>query len=181
MPTKLSNHILHWWFYAFLIGRAKEAENFRNKNWIRWCGWFGTKEAYCCDLLIIYFFISNQITNVIFLEFEQLQKMDLEARTLPPSAKATILAKLREYKTDFNSLKNESKRLISANANLAARDQLLESGRADALLVCMSFSLAKVVSCPSIACNQYLTIRRIHLCVVFTNCKIRVASNWCIR
>ncbi|KAF3959019.1 hypothetical protein CMV_016127 [Castanea mollissima] len=63
-----------------------------------------------------------------------LQKMDLEARTLPPSAKATLLAKLREYKTDFNSLKIESKRLTSANANLAARDQLLESGMADALL-----------------------------------------------
>ncbi|KAK9996128.1 hypothetical protein SO802_020814 [Lithocarpus litseifolius] len=64
-----------------------------------------------------------------------LQKMDLEARSLSPSAKATLLAKLREYKTDFNSLKNESKRLTSANANLAARDQLLESGMADALLV----------------------------------------------
>ncbi|XP_023911422.1 vesicle transport v-SNARE 13 [Quercus suber] len=64
-----------------------------------------------------------------------LQKMDLEARSLSPSAKATLLAKLREYKTDFNSLKNESKRLTSTNANLAARDQLLESGMADALLV----------------------------------------------
>nr|POF11670.1 vesicle transport v-snare 13 [Quercus suber] len=64
-----------------------------------------------------------------------LQKMDLEARSLSPSAKATLLAKLREYKTDFNSLKNESKRLTSTNANLAARDQLLESGMADALLI----------------------------------------------
>ncbi|KAK7858044.1 vesicle transport v-snare 13 [Quercus suber] len=83
-----------------------------------------------------------------------LQKMDLEARSLSPSAKATLLAKLREYKTDFNSLKNESKRLTSTNANLAARDQLLESGMADALLVCMSLSLAKVVSCASTVSND---------------------------
>lgn len=117
---------------------------------------------------------------MIFLEFEQLQKMDLEARSLSPSAKATLLAKLREYKTDFNSLKNESKRLTSANTNLAARDQLLESGMADPLLVCMSFSLAKVVSCASTGCNQCVTICGIHKHVVFTNREIRVACNLCI-
>lgn len=84
---------------------------------------------------------------MIFLEFEQLQKMDLEARSLSPSAKATLLAKLREYKTDFNSLKNESKRLTSANTNLAARDQLLESGMADPLLVCMSLPRKGCILC----------------------------------
>ncbi|CAA2963252.1 vesicle transport v-SNARE 13-like [Olea europaea subsp. europaea] len=57
--------------------------------------------------------------------------MDLEARSLPPSVKATLLVKLREYKTDLNNLKTEVKRITSSNANHAARDDLLESGMAD--------------------------------------------------
>lgn len=61
--------------------------------------------------------------------------MDLEARSLQPSIKAALLAKLREYKTDLNNLKNEVKRISSINASLAARDELLESGNADALTV----------------------------------------------
>lgn len=61
--------------------------------------------------------------------------MDLEARSLQPSVKAMLLAKLREYKTDLNNVKNEVKRLTSANTNLAARDDLLESGMADAMTV----------------------------------------------
>ncbi|KAF8016335.1 hypothetical protein BT93_H1748 [Corymbia citriodora subsp. variegata] len=60
--------------------------------------------------------------------------MDLEARSLQPSVKATLLAKLREYKNDLNNLKTEVKRLTSPNANLAARDELLESGMADAMM-----------------------------------------------
>lgn len=63
--------------------------------------------------------------------------MDLEARSLPPSAKATLLAKLREYKTDLNNLKSEVKRITSTNANQAARDDLLESGMADTMMVLM--------------------------------------------
>lgn len=61
--------------------------------------------------------------------------MDLEARSLPPNIKAMLLAKLREYKTDLNNLKTELKRLSVANASQAARDDLLESGRADAMTV----------------------------------------------
>ncbi|CAN4086310.1 unnamed protein product [Withania somnifera] len=61
--------------------------------------------------------------------------MDLEARSLPPNVKATLLAKLREYKSDLNNLKTEVKRITSANANQAARDELLESGLADANMV----------------------------------------------
>ncbi|XP_028753681.1 vesicle transport v-SNARE 13-like isoform X2 [Neltuma alba] len=64
-----------------------------------------------------------------------IRKMDLEARSLQPNIKATLLAKLREYKTDLNTLKNEVKRISSTNTNLAARDELLESGDADALMV----------------------------------------------
>ncbi|KAK6123175.1 hypothetical protein DH2020_043077 [Rehmannia glutinosa] len=64
-----------------------------------------------------------------------IRKMDLEARSLPPSVKATLLAKLREYKTDLNNLKTEVKRITSANANQAARDELLESGMADTRMV----------------------------------------------
>ncbi|KAK7281785.1 hypothetical protein RIF29_10062 [Crotalaria pallida] len=64
-----------------------------------------------------------------------IRKMDLEARSLQPSMKATLLAKLREYKTDLNNVKNEVKRITSANASLTARDELLESGSADMLAV----------------------------------------------
>ncbi|KAL2639566.1 hypothetical protein AAZV13_06G178900 [Glycine max] len=59
--------------------------------------------------------------------------MDLEARSLQPSVKAALLAKLREYKTDLSNLKSEVKRVTSASVNLTARDDLLESGRADTL------------------------------------------------
>ncbi|XVF14319.1 hypothetical protein REPUB_Repub09cG0049100 [Reevesia pubescens] len=59
--------------------------------------------------------------------------MDLEARNLQPNVKAVLLAKLREYKSDLNNLKSEVKRIASGNLNPAARDQLLESGMADAL------------------------------------------------
>ncbi|KAG8659554.1 hypothetical protein MANES_02G048900v8 [Manihot esculenta] len=60
--------------------------------------------------------------------------MDLEARSLQPNVKAVLLAKLREYKSDLNNLKSEVKRIASGNLNPAARDQLLESGMADALM-----------------------------------------------
>ncbi|KAK1565505.1 hypothetical protein Q3G72_028221 [Acer saccharum] len=64
-----------------------------------------------------------------------IRKMDLEARSLQPSVKAMLLAKIREYKTDLNNLKNEVKRVTSGNRNQAARDGLLESGIADAMMV----------------------------------------------
>ncbi|GJZ50927.1 vesicle transport v-SNARE 13-like protein [Tanacetum coccineum] len=57
--------------------------------------------------------------------------MDLEARSMPPGIKALLLAKIREYRNDLNILKSETKRLHSSNANLAERDELSESGRAD--------------------------------------------------
>ncbi|PRQ40722.1 putative GOSR2/Membrin/Bos1 [Rosa chinensis] len=60
-----------------------------------------------------------------------IRKMDLEARSLQPGAKAVLLAKLREYKSDLNKLKREIKRITSPNANEIARDELLESGMAD--------------------------------------------------
>ncbi|RAL38544.1 unnamed protein product [Cuscuta campestris] len=61
-----------------------------------------------------------------------IRKMDLEARSLQPNVKGQLLLKLREYKNDLNNLKSEVKRITSANANQAARDDLLESGMADA-------------------------------------------------
>ncbi|XP_057463283.1 vesicle transport v-SNARE 13-like isoform X2 [Actinidia eriantha] len=61
--------------------------------------------------------------------------MDLEARSLQPNVKAVLLAKLREYKSDMNNLKAEVKRITSTNLNQAARDELLESGMADAMTV----------------------------------------------
>ncbi|CAN6467830.1 unnamed protein product [Victoria cruziana] len=59
--------------------------------------------------------------------------MDLEARSLQPGVKAMLLQKLREYKSDLNNLKGEVKKITSATQ--AARDELLESGMADALTV----------------------------------------------
>ncbi|KAL8231496.1 hypothetical protein R6Q57_001274 [Mikania cordata] len=64
-----------------------------------------------------------------------IRKMDLEARSLQPNVKAVLLAKLREYKSDLNNLKSEVKRISSTNLNEAARDELLESGMADAATV----------------------------------------------
>ncbi|XP_061369681.1 vesicle transport v-SNARE 12 isoform X1 [Gastrolobium bilobum] len=63
-----------------------------------------------------------------------IRKMDLEARSLQPSVKAMLLAKLREYKSDLNMLKKEFKRLTSPTADQAAREDLLEAGMADAHL-----------------------------------------------
>lgn len=60
-----------------------------------------------------------------------IRKMDLEARSLPPSVKAMLLAKLREYKNDLNNLKNGVKQITTANAT-QARDELLDSGLTDA-------------------------------------------------
>ncbi|XP_040936779.1 vesicle transport v-SNARE 13 isoform X2 [Gossypium hirsutum] len=62
-----------------------------------------------------------------------IRKMDIEARSLQPNVKTMLLAKLREYKSDLNNLKSEVKRIASGNINPDARDQLLESGMADAL------------------------------------------------
>ncbi|XP_009338881.2 vesicle transport v-SNARE 13-like isoform X2 [Pyrus x bretschneideri] len=62
-----------------------------------------------------------------------LRKMDLEARSLQPSVKAALLAKLREYKVDLNNLKSQLKRIASPVVNFAARDKLLEPGMADSL------------------------------------------------
>lgn len=73
----------------------------------------------------------------MFLKKFQIRKMDLEARSLPPNIKAVLLAKLREYKSDLNNLKSEVKRLVSGNSYSSARDELLESGMADTLTVCL--------------------------------------------
>lgn len=59
------------------------------------------------------------------------RKMDLEARSLQPNVKAMLLAKLREYKADLNTLKREFKRISSGDVNQAAREELLEAGLAD--------------------------------------------------
>ncbi|XP_061365936.1 vesicle transport v-SNARE 13-like isoform X2 [Gastrolobium bilobum] len=62
-----------------------------------------------------------------------IRKMDLEARSLQPNIKAVLLAKLREYKSDLNNIKSEVKKIVSGNLNPSARDELLESGMADAM------------------------------------------------
>ncbi|GLJ42137.1 hypothetical protein SUGI_0872580 [Cryptomeria japonica] len=62
-----------------------------------------------------------------------IRKMDLEARSLQPSVKANLLAKLREYKSDLNNLKRDVKKASLADSQ-SARDELLESGMSDALM-----------------------------------------------
>ncbi|KAL8533749.1 hypothetical protein ACS0TY_009953 [Phlomoides rotata] len=57
-----------------------------------------------------------------------IRKMDLEARSLQPSVKATLLAKLREYKSDLSKLKREVKKLTVPNSNQPAHGELLGSG-----------------------------------------------------
>ncbi|TYH99050.1 hypothetical protein ES332_A11G040300v1 [Gossypium tomentosum] len=56
-----------------------------------------------------------------------IRKMDLEARSLQPSTKATLLAKLRDYKHYLSNLKTDVKRITSTDTNQAAQE-LLESG-----------------------------------------------------
>ncbi|XP_073144414.1 vesicle transport v-SNARE 12 [Henckelia pumila] len=60
-----------------------------------------------------------------------IRKMDLEARSLQPSLKASLLAKLREYKADLNKLKREVKKLTLLNSNQPSNEDL-ESGMAGA-------------------------------------------------
>ena len=60
--------------------------------------------------------------------------MDLEARSLQPTQKAILLAKLREYKADLNNLKKELKKASSETE--MAREELLEGGHLDPLRVC---------------------------------------------
>ncbi|WVZ21120.1 hypothetical protein V8G54_008442 [Vigna mungo] len=73
--------------------------------------------------------------NLFLHTHSSIRKMDLEARSLQPSMKATLLAKLREYKTDLTNLKTEVKRVTTSTVSFAARDDLLESGSADTLAV----------------------------------------------
>ena len=90
--------------------------------------------------IILFFFFSPYFWGWMWALpiFLQIRKMDLEARSLQPNVKAVLLAKLREYKSDLNNLKSEVKRIASANSNQAARDDLLESGMADAMSVCLN-------------------------------------------
>ncbi|XLR08503.1 hypothetical protein S83_036441, partial [Arachis hypogaea] len=46
-----------------------------------------------------------------------IRKIKLEARSLQESMKASLLVKLREYKTNLNNLKSELKRITSAANN----------------------------------------------------------------
>lgn len=64
-----------------------------------------------------------------------IRKMDLEARNLQPSVRARHLAKLREYKSDLNNLKGTLKKITTGNGQQGAREELLEPGMADTLVV----------------------------------------------
>lgn len=78
--------------------------------------------------------------------------MDLEARSLQPSLKATLLAKLREYKSDLNKLKKEVNKLTLTSANQAAHD--LESGMMDPHAVC----ILKFFFCSVFSSSPYIFV-----------------------
>ena len=61
--------------------------------------------------------------------------MDLEARSLQPSQKSALLAKLREYKSDLNNLKKDVKRAASSVDYVNSREELMESGLANHAIV----------------------------------------------
>ncbi|GJX02588.1 hypothetical protein Tco_0186501 [Tanacetum coccineum] len=63
-----------------------------------------------------------------------LEEADLWQK-LAAERESCAFCQLREYKSDLNNLKSEVKRISSANLNQAARDELLESGMADASTV----------------------------------------------
>lgn len=74
--------------------------------------------------------------------------MDVEARSLPPSVKTTLLVKLREFKSDLNNFKSELKTITTSanlNAAAAARDDLLEAGLADTKTVCNKDKLTSII------------------------------------
>ncbi len=50
--------------------------------------------------------------------------MDLEARSLPPEKKSSLLSKLREYKADLNKLKSDVKKVSSSNPDMQNRAEL---------------------------------------------------------
>lgn len=82
------------------------------------------------------FFFKYWRRALCVLFINQIRKMDLEARSLPPGVKSSLLVKLREFKSDLNNFKTEAKRITSGNLNAAARDELLEAGLADTKTVC---------------------------------------------
>ena len=55
---------------------------------------------------------------------EQIRRMDLEARSLPPDKKSPLLSKLREYKADLSKLKSDAKKSSSTNPDLSNRAEL---------------------------------------------------------
>jgi len=120
---------------------------------------------------------------MLFCPHFQIRKMDLEARSLPPNVKATLLAKLREYKSDLNNLKTEVKRITSGNANQAARDELLESGMADAnMVIPFPYRVFKNQASQFVKVDSHslLVKRRWLVSNCYFNPICSSESNWCV-
>ncbi|GJN18620.1 hypothetical protein PR202_gb05796 [Eleusine coracana subsp. coracana] len=63
-----------------------------------------------------------------------IRKMDLELRNLQPRVRTGLLEKHKEYKSDFNNLKDKLKKIYNnGNAQQDLREELLELGMADIL------------------------------------------------
>uniref|UniRef100_A0A7N0ZVG9 Vesicle transport v-SNARE N-terminal domain-containing protein n=2 Tax=Kalanchoe fedtschenkoi TaxID=63787 RepID=A0A7N0ZVG9_KALFE len=64
-----------------------------------------------------------------------IKKMDLEARTLEPDVRTTLLAKIKAHASDLKNLKNQVKKIASNQAHRTAREELLELRMGDKLEV----------------------------------------------
>ncbi|URD75528.1 Vesicle transport v-SNARE protein N-terminus [Musa troglodytarum] len=99
----------------------------------------------CCEISAS---LSRKCTSAALLDGvkkkQKIRKMNLEARSLQPSIKVRLLAKLREYKSDIHILKSEFKRITIPNPSQAAREEPLESGMADKLTISVGNSLCWV-------------------------------------
>lgn len=99
--------------------------------------WLGPEHSMCFIFGMIFSSFCNLDLLMTSAKSLQIKKMDLEARSLQPNVKAVLLAKLREYKSDLNTLESEFKGINSAFPNQTLRDDLWESGTADAPTVCL--------------------------------------------
>ena len=80
---------------------------------------------------------------------------------MQPNVKAALLAKLRAYKSDLNNLKSEVNKIVPGNLNPSARDELLESGMKDTLMVLFQIVLLLKIKMITLCFD---TVWKKHLC-----------------
>lgn len=155
-------HLLLSWIFILFFGfwfycRREEAYAFRAQDWIGeaeslvWhC--FSSISSYVSEWLLSFWGLGFELmhdwlfpiwfgTMTRDLKVQWCGCLDLEngpwhTHNLPPTQKATLLAKLQEYKSDLNNLKQDFKKVSMAHDPVASRDELMESRMADHVMVC---------------------------------------------